>query len=151
LCATCEEDAPSIHDKEHTFIKIRYPIQSLLNRPLLPKFKSLKEQNYTKSQNNASTAKEMESTGLANASYEIISKPEEIIISRSNSSMSAKSSPTNPVSSTHSALAPLPATSLSVVKPEFEHKISAAFVSDLNIPDGTVIVPKKTFIKVKSI
>jgi hypothetical protein len=116
----CEKHAFSIHDKEHAFIKIRYPIQSIVKSPLLPKFKTLNEQSHSKPQK----AKEMVSnTNLGNV-------PEEITISRSDSSS---------------------ASSLPITKSKPEPKISAAFISDLNIPDGTIIVPKKTFIKVKSI
>ena len=52
---------------------------------------------------------------------EIVSKPEEI-------------------SYTNIHQKPLPITP--------EPLINASFISDLNIPEGTVIVPKKTFIKV---
>lgn len=41
MCATCEEKAEFIHDKSHAFIKIRYPIQQLPQKPLLPEFKHM--------------------------------------------------------------------------------------------------------------
>lgn len=92
---------------------------------------------------NPSLAKEMISTpNLGNFPYEVISKPEEIVNPRSSGSSST-------FLSADPSVAPQP--SLPIAKPEPEPKISASFISDLNIPDGTLIVPKKTFIKVKSI
>lgn len=42
------------------------------------------------------------------------------------------------------------ATLNSPLPPPTETVLSAVFVSDINIPDGTLIVPKKTFIKVSN-
>ncbi|RCH90920.1 hypothetical protein CU098_003932 [Rhizopus stolonifer] len=107
LCETCEEHAFSIHDKNHVFIKIRRPIRSITDIPLLPRF------NFLYPEPVKQTNKTSESSSSRSNSIEIISKPEEI-----NSSTSLP----GPI-------------------------IAASFVADLNIPDGTIIVPKKTFIK----
>ncbi|KAI9469660.1 MAG: hypothetical protein EXX96DRAFT_587015 [Benjaminiella poitrasii] len=95
LCERCEEESQSIHDKTHVFIKLRYPIQSIVKNPLLPKFKTLNR------------LPEM---------IEVNPKPAEAILVRQETSSAS------PV-------------------------INATFMADLNIPDGTLVVPKKTFIK----
>lgn len=121
LCETCEEYALSIHDKSHAFIKIRYPIQSIIKKPILPKFMPLGDVN--KNYPSASTSTSSASTSQVQE-MAMIDSPK----------LSAK----EPTPEPSSIPTPLPV----------EPVLSAAFVSDINIPDGTLIFPKKIFIKV---
>ncbi|CAO0803318.1 unnamed protein product [Mucor circinelloides] len=151
LCETCEHQAAFIHDKTHAFIKIRYPIQSIVKKPLLPKFKELNDTA-------KSTVQEMIHS-INEKSIHIISKPEEIIatVSSASSSTSSLTAASATASATTSAVtsrasiatgtASSTTTALPITEPTPNTIIDASFVSDLNIPDGTVIVPKKTFIK----
>ncbi|KAI8075708.1 hypothetical protein BDF21DRAFT_423513 [Thamnidium elegans] len=139
LCETCEEDSFSVHDSHHAFIKIRFPIQSIVKKVILPRFIPLSEKT-----------------------TEINREMESIAVSRSVSSSSSSSTsglrsekrlPVPPTISPAVVVEPLSATDPSTIAtpPEIpviiEPTLSACFVSDINIPDGTTIVPKKTFIK----
>jgi hypothetical protein len=119
----CEINSTTIHDPTHAFIKIRYPIQSLCKRPTLPVFKPLNDIYQMMSSSKSPT---------------IISKPEEIIQSAST---------LKNVSSVRSASSARSVTSLPITQPETNPTVNASFISDLNIPDGTLITPKKSFIK----
>lgn len=150
MCETCEQQALSIHDKTHAFIKIRYPIQSIVKKPLLPKFKELNDASKV-------TVKEMMHNINEKSSNisQIISKPEEIITL--TSSPSSTSFLTATATTTTTTTAPIAndtivssvasSTLLPITEPTPNTIFDASFVSDLNIPDGTIIVPKKTFIK----
>ena len=111
-----------IHNKEHAFIKIRYPIQSLSKKPILPKFLPL-----------SSPAQEAKATQPL----------QEMEDHRANNSAIAKSGPTEIA---------LPSITREIANQPVEVKedgqLSARFLSDLNIPDGAMVVPNKTFIKV---
>ncbi|KAI8641599.1 hypothetical protein BD408DRAFT_367952 [Parasitella parasitica] len=130
LCETCEQQSLSIHDKSHAFIKLKYPIQSIIQKPLLPTFRKL------------NTRKEMIHTvhEKSKNSSQIISKPEEITILPSNST---------PLSAANFAAVSKASSSTlpSMMESNPTAVVGASFVSDLNIPDGTIIVPRKTFIK----
>ncbi|KAF1800628.1 hypothetical protein V8B55DRAFT_1534289 [Mucor lusitanicus] len=138
LCETCEHQAASFHDTTHAFIKIRYPIQSIVKKPLLPKFKELNDTSKT-------TVQEMIHS-INEKSSHIISKPEEIIttISAATSLTAAVGGTTT---TTTSASTHVSSTTLPITQPTPNTVVDASFVSDLNIPDGTIIVPRKTFIK----
>lgn len=139
MCETCEEDALSFHESQHAFIKIRYPIQSISGKAILPRFIPLGEKMINK---------EMESIN-----QKIPINIEKSVVS---SSASQKSLPVPPPPSSVPATVTTTTSnssssaSLPIVVPEQpeEPKLSATFVSDINVPDGTTIVPKKTFIKV---
>ncbi|KAL9558053.1 hypothetical protein MBANPS3_001076 [Mucor bainieri] len=149
LCETCEHQAATIHDKTHAFIKIRYPIQSIVKKPLLPKFKELNDTCKSIVQEMIHTINEM--------SAHIISKPEEIITTISAASSTSSLTATATTTTTTAAAAtvgsatvsstPASSAALPITKPTPNTVIDASFVSDLNIPDGTIIVPRKTFIK----
>lgn len=145
MCETCEHQAAAIHDKTHAFIKIRYPIQSIVKKPLLPKFKELNDAS-------KSTVQEMIHS-INDKSTQIISKPEEIIttISAASSTSSLTATATKAtaaaVDSDTFTTTTASSTTLPITEPTPNTVISASFVSDLNIPDGTIIVPRKTFIK----
>lgn len=149
LCETCEQQALSIHDKTHAFIKIRYPIQSIVKKPLLPKFKELNDASKV-------TVKEMihnineKSSNIS----QIISKPEEIITLTSSPSSTSfltaaatATTTTAPIDNDTVVSSVASSTLLPITEPTPNTIFDASFVSDLNIPDGTIIVPKKTFIK----
>lgn len=86
-------------------------------------------------------------------STQIISKPEEIIttISAASSTSSLTATATKAtaaaVDSDTFTTTTASSTTLPITEPTPNTVISASFVSDLNIPDGTIIVPRKTFIK----
>lgn len=125
MCETCEEDALCFHDTHHAFIKIRYPIQSITRKVILPKFIPLGEKPV-----------EMEEIIISN----------EITI---NTERSVASSSATPEKSLPVLPALPPITTVPFEDPiMIEPKLGASFISDINIPDGTTIVPKKTFIKV---
>ncbi|KAK4512641.1 calcium channel protein [Mucor velutinosus] len=139
LCEACEHQAASIHDKTHAFIKIRYPIQSIVRKPLLPKFKEL-------SDTSKSTVQEMIHS-INEKSPCIISKPEEIINTISAASSTSSLTATAATTSVAVATVAASSTTLPISEPTPNTAIDASFVSDLNIPDGTIVVPRKTFIK----
>ncbi|KAG2201221.1 hypothetical protein INT47_013032 [Mucor saturninus] len=130
LCETCEEYALSIHDKMHAFIKIRYPIQSIIKKPILPKFMPLGDvdQTFSPSTSSAGPSQVQEMT--------MIDSPK-LSVNESNTSMMSVSSAA--VSTVEPSTLPIPVP--------VDPVLSAEFISDINIPDGTLIVPKKTFIK----
>ncbi|CEP15150.1 hypothetical protein [Parasitella parasitica] len=134
LCEACEQQSLSIHDETHAFIKIRYPIQSIIHRPLLPAFKQLNTVNQMtpvvhKKSNNQS---------------QFISKPEEIITVSSNTTSTSTSTavPPPPPATTSNTSNPSSSQLPSITKPNPTAVVNASFVSDLNIPDGTVIMWK---------
>lgn len=120
----------NIHDKTHAFIKIRYPIQSLSKKPILPKFSPL-----TKVIVAEQNTKEMEMINAASASTTTFNSDRNIASSASSSSLSVM-------------IPPLVVDTQKQKDEKEEEFLSAGFLSDLNIPDGTLVVPNKSFIKV---
>jgi hypothetical protein len=111
---------------------------------MLPTFTALKEKNgakytTTRAPTAAPNTREMETVNAAiPRTNELFSKPEEIVASSPSSSSPAVMNP---------ALSP-PVVATAIAQNTVHPILSASFVSDINIPDGTLIVPKKTFIKV---
>ena len=136
--------APRCHTKDHVFLKIRHPISFSSNWPLLPRFNKapfsfpIKVSDQTSSgvfgnnsngnmMGNHSSATQSASTTTASTpsterATPKIAKPEEDNNSRRASVTTAASSP-------------------------FE-SLSAAFMEDVNYPDGTIVQPGSTVLKV---
>ncbi|KAI8970231.1 hypothetical protein BDF20DRAFT_890012 [Mycotypha africana] len=131
LCEICEQQSLSIHDKSHAFIKIRYPIQSLGRRTILPTFKPVNESSKRQP---LPTMKMMEEAYPRPAdktgSKKLIKQPEDLVKVRTTQS-----------SEDSTSYIPVQDRTLTCIV------LNAKFLSDLNIPDGTLVSPKKTFIK----
>ncbi|KAI9252767.1 hypothetical protein EDC94DRAFT_620602 [Helicostylum pulchrum] len=144
LCETCEQVALSVHDSHHAFIKIRFPIQSITKKVILPRFVPLSEKTLE-------TNREMESVSSSKSKLEEISVMTEMseASSSSGSSNSVLISEKSPHVPPEPSIvkAPSTVTASPGIPVIIEPSLSACFVSDINIPDGTTIVPKKTFIK----
>lgn len=110
----------SNHDKTHILLKIRTPLQENQHPSFLESFKPPVEDAKTKEQTKPRNG---DSTSL-----KVIPQP--VVNSKMNSTILSEPS--------------FPKTN------EPEKKLDGVFLSHLNIPDGTNIIPKKTFIKVSN-
>ncbi|KAI8877423.1 hypothetical protein K501DRAFT_230268 [Backusella circina FSU 941] len=114
----CERcESTSSHDKTHILLKIRTPLQEDQHPSFLPSFKSPAE--------DVKKEEQAKPRNQDSASLNVIPQP--VINSKMGSAILSEPS--------------------SSISDQPEKKLDGVFVSDLNIPDGTNIIPKKTFIK----
>ncbi|KAG2223992.1 hypothetical protein INT45_013449 [Circinella minor] len=144
LCEKCEPQASKYHTKNHVFLKIRRPISFSANWPLLPRFNKapfsfpvkLSDQTtlgvfghnsnscMTPSQSSETLSTSTTTTSIPTTERAVptMAKPEEGSSNRK-------------------------ASAIAVTSSSFE-SLSATFMEDVNYPDGTIVHPGSTILKI---
>ncbi|KAI9272536.1 hypothetical protein BY458DRAFT_508547 [Sporodiniella umbellata] len=207
LCEKCEEKSAESHTKGHIFLKIRDPIESITESPLLPRvivrygstsanekpnemadkknfsvtsthqrqaevelvdpviksaqnnaFKSINETLQAEYEERANMARAMEAKArkdfhLArpldietekNPAQDKTAKYDRTQTSKENEETKETLNSTQDSITDENKQVP---TDTQTAKDVFVQQVSSEFLADLNIPDGTLVAPKKSFIK----
>ncbi|KAI9494168.1 hypothetical protein BDB00DRAFT_819931 [Zychaea mexicana] len=162
LCSKCEPFAPTCHNSAHVFLKIRSPVATSSSFALLPRFQALAPQEPARSQSShrcfSACAQPTQAPGpTANPTLFGTSNNSDAKVPAAAAAAAASSSSNTSLATTE--------TAATVAKPE-EHNVkatttvepaqqqstvsslSAAFVEDVNYPDGTVVRGGSTVLKI---